>query len=622
MPAEVQAGKPRIDLSRYELSLDGRRVKLERQPMELLIFFAQRRGHLVTREDIVARLWGKDTFVDVDGSINSAVRKIRSALKDDPASPKCLETVVGKGYRLIGEVELVGAPSEVALSSAQDVLEPAAPQSNRTLRRALTFGAVLVLLLAAASWWRLRGNQEPGIAAVQMHSIAVLPLTNLSGDASQDYFADGMTDELTTDLAKISSLRVISRTSTMPYGGSRKSLPQIARELNVDAIVEGSVSRSGNTVRITAQLIDAKTDRHLWAESYARDLGDILAVQNTLALEIARQVRTRLSTTEQQRLGRQAPVNPDAYDAYLRGRYTQMTQSPEGLKEGLPIFLQAIALDPTFAPAYAGLADTYSLLANYRVLSPSAAFPQAEAAARKAVELDANSTEAHTALGYPEHHYTWQWAAAEHEYRTAISLSPSYPTAHLRYAEYLSSVGRHDQAITETRRALELDPLSLVYHSNLGRFLYHARRYDEAIEVLRKNLELDPSRVYSRICLAMCYEEKGMYAQAGEEFERTRTAFGGRPTIASAHLLARSGQIQKARALANTFRQHAEDSDWFLLAGLYAAVGDKDEAFACLQQAYDRHDFFLVFLKVHPYMDPLRSDARFARLIRDIGLPE
>ena len=620
MPADTQTGKPRIDLSRYQLTVDGRRVKLERQPMELLIFFAQRKGELVTREVIVEKLWGKDVFVDVDRSINAAVRKIRSALRDDPAEPKFLETVVGKGYRLIGELEVVGASPASGDDSVQAAERTRAVShgERHSYRVALALFLTAALLSAAFALWRWRSAQNSQASSI--HSIAVLPLANLSGDPSQDYFADGMTEELTTDLGKISSLKVISRTSAQRYRGSNKSAPEIAHELKVDAIVEGSVIRSGNKVRITTQLIDAVHDRHLWAEDYERDIGDVLSVQSTVALEIARQVRTHLTSAEQQRLEQHALVNPDAYDAYLRGRYSQTTQRPDSLKEGLPAFQQAIDLDPTYAPAYAGLADTYSLLANYSVLPPSEAFPQAEAAARKAVQLDPASAEAHTALAYPEHHYTWDWAAAEHEYKTAISLNPSYPTAHLRYAEFLSTVGRHDEAIAEVHRALELDPLSIVYGNNLGRFLYHARRYDEAIQVLNQNLGLDPKRVYGRFHLAMCYDAKGMYPEAQEQFQRIASSTGGHPGVSEAHLYATMGESAKARAIVAQLRRDAGDSDWFFIAGVYAALGEKNEAFACLEKAREKHDFFLVFLKVHPYMDPLRADPRYSTLLREIGL--
>lgn len=619
MPAPVHAAKARIDLSRYELSLDGQRVKLERQPMELLMMFVQRQGELVTREEIIDRLWGKDVFVDAERSINGAVRKIRSALRDDPATPRYLETIVGKGYRFIGNLEIIRAPSAmIEAPIVGDAARFAAPPRQHRLRNIAI--VTLAAILGTSMWllirWRAK-RAEP--EAAQIRSIAVLPLENLSGDPSQNYFADGMTEELTTDLGKVGSLTVISRTSAQNYRGSHKSAPQIARELNVQAIVEGSVLRSGNQVRITTQLIDAQHDKHLWAESYDRDVGDVLAVQNAVALEIARQVRTRLTSLEQQRLQQHVPVDADAYDAYLRGRYALTTQSPDRLKEALPLFQQAIALDPSFAPAYAGLADTYSLLANYNVLPPNEAFPQALAAARKALQLDSQSAEAHTALAFPEHHYFWNWTVAEDEYKAAIALNSSYPTVHLGYAELLSSVGRHDEAIAQMRRALELDPLSPVYSSNLGRFLYHARRYDEAIEVLQQTLARDPGRVYARAHLAMCYEEKGMYAEERREFELITAAFKGQPGPGLAHFYARSGESLKARRMAEQLKDAAKDSDWFFLAGVYAALGDKDEAFAALNNAYKKRDFFLVFLKVHPYMDPLRSDPRYIELLRRIG---
>jgi TolB-like protein/DNA-binding winged helix-turn-helix (wHTH) protein/lipoprotein NlpI len=620
MPSPVQAAKARIDLSRYELSLDGQRVKLERQPMELLVLFVQRQGQLVTRDEIVDRLWGKDVFVDVERSVNAAVRKIRSALRDDTANPKYLETVVGKGYRFIGTIEVTGTPATSPLPPGREAALPVPVPGYWNLTRIavlLLLGAMVAIGTWAIAKWRA-GRTVP--EAANIRSIAVLPLQNLSGDPSQDYFADGMTEELTTNLGKISSLKVISRTSAQNYRSSYKSAPQIARELNVQAIVEGSVMRSGNKVRITTQLIDAQHDKHLWAESYDRDLGDILAVQNAVALEIARQVRIKLTSLEQQRLAQHTPVNQHAYDAYLRGRYALTTQSPDGVKEALPLFEQAINLDATYAPAYAGLADTYSLLANYGVLSPDDAFPQAIAAARKAVQLDSLSAEAHTALAYPEHHYFWHWGVAEDEYKTAIALNSSYPTAHLRYAEYLSSVARHDEAIAEMQRALELDPLSPVYSANLGRFLYHARRYDDAIEVLKQTLARDSNRVYARLHLAMCYEEKGTYKEAREEFQRTQVSFNGQPGPGVAHFYALTGESAKASHIAERLKRTAGDSDWFFLAGIYAALGDKDEAFSALENAYKKHDFFLVFLRVHPYMDPLRSDARYEQLLQRIGL--
>lgn len=609
MVGDARTAAPVLDLLRYELIVDGRPVRLERQPMELLVLLAERAGRLVTREQIVERLWGADVHVESDGSINAAIRKIRAALKDDPATPQYLETIVGKGYRLTGKLTIVGRQTASTVVTA----EPAGASSARGRSHWYWIAGLTVIAIGAIAWMMESRRAAPA----GIHAIAVMPLANLSGDPSQDYFVSGMTEALTTDLGKIGSLLVVSRTSAVAASQTHQSAADIGRALHVDALIEGSVIRSGNRVRITVQLIDAGSDRHLWADSYDRELGDVLAVQSTVALDIARQVRARLTPLEQQRLAHAAPVNADAYDAYLRGRALQATQNAERLKETIPAFQRAIDLDPGYAPAYAGLADSYSLLANYAVLPPRDAFPPAEAAARKAIELDPASAEAHTALAYPLHHYKWDWAGAEREYKTALALNPGYATARLRYAEFLSSVGRHDEAIAQMRRALDLDPLSVVYLVNLGRFLYHARRYDEAIQVLKQALALDPGRTFARIHLAMAYEAKSMYADARREFQSLDSA---EPGVGVAHLDARTGDRARAAQTAERLRREADDSTWFLLAGVYAQLGDRDAAFACLDRAYQTQDFFLVFVKVHPYMDPLRSDPRYAALVRRLGL--
>jgi len=628
----VRFGDFVLDLQAGQLRKHGLRIKLQEQPFQILVMMLERPGEVVTREELRQRLWPSDTFVDFDHGLNNAINRLREALNDSAEAPRFIETLPRKGYSFIAKVNdcastasqsttlsefIETEDAKVARGQAVVTAKTSpAPSLHRVKRLVAACAGISAALIL---WIYLDGERPMGINAARIQSVAVLPLDNLSGDPAQEYFAAGMTEELTTQLGKISSLRVVSRTSAQKYHAVNAAAPQIARELKVDAIVEGSVLRFGNRVRITTQLIDAAHDKHLWAESYERDIGDVLAVQNTVALEIARQVRARLTSGEQQRLEQHAPVNPGAYDAYLRGRYSQTTQTADGLKDGLPAFQQAINLDPTYAPAYAGLADTYSLLANYQVLSPSEAFPQAAAAARKSLQLDPALAEAHVAAAYPEHHFTWEWPVAEREYKTAIMLNPSYANAHSRYAEYLSSMGRHEEAIAEMRRAMELDPLSLVYTSNLGRFLYHARRYDEAIEVLKQTLALDPNRVYARVHLAMSYEEKGMYAESLQEWKTITPSFGGRLGPGWAHFYARTGQQEKAKQIVERLRREAGDSDWFLIAGVYASLGQKDAAFACLERAYSKHDFFLVFLAVHPYMDPLRSDPHYSELVRRMG---
>ncbi|HKF22617.1 MAG TPA: winged helix-turn-helix domain-containing protein [Candidatus Angelobacter sp.] len=618
MALEAHPGKLRVDLDRYELTVDGKRVKLERQPMDLLILFVQKRGELVTREEIIDKLWGKDVFVDVDRGINSAVRKIRTALGDDPANPHCLETVVGKGYRFIGEIEAIGLPEEGKPSLAAAVARP------RRIGRGLVASLALSAVVAAAVWAWLRWRQSTVSASAPIRSIAVLPLANLSGDAAQEYFADGMTDELTTDLAKISALRVTSRTSAMRYRDARGPVQQIAQELKVDAIIEGSVARSGNRVRITAQLIDARNDRHLWAESYERDLKDVLDVQNTVALEIAHQVRATLTPAERELLAAHSTVVPEAYDAYLRGRKELGKQRQEALRKGLEYFQQAITLDRLYAPAYAGLADSYSLLVNYSALPPLEGFPKAKAAALKALELDHNLAEAHNALAYVKYHFDLDWAGAEEEYKLSIQLDASNAVTHLRYAELLSNLARHDEAIREVRLAHELAPLSLVIQSNIGRLLYYARRYDEAIPELQQILAADPHRVFSRVHLAKCYEEKRMYPESLAEMEKVRAEFNGQEGIGEAHLYAVLGRVQDARRVLKYQEQPPPDGaqNWQWIAGVYAALGDKDRAFQWLDQAYQNRDFFLTFIKTDPAMDPLRSDPRFAAMLKKIGFPE
>jgi TolB-like protein/DNA-binding winged helix-turn-helix (wHTH) protein/Tfp pilus assembly protein PilF len=606
-----------------ELKRDGQRTRLQGQPAQLLVILVSRSGELITREELRAKLWPQDTFVDFDHGLNNAVNRIREALGDSAGSPRYIETVPRRGYRFIGETERIGAVWESAAGPAEP--SRSAPFLERAAsRRALVLLAAAVVLVAGAAvwgWYRFHERSLP--APGQIQSLAVLPLANLSGDPSQEYFADGMTDELTTALAKISALRVTSRTSTARYRDTREPIQQIAQELNVDAIVEGSVARSGTRVRITAQLIDARNDQHMWAESYERDLSDILNAQNTVAVEIARQVRANLTSAERTAFAARSTVVPEAYDAYLRGRRELGKQRPEAFRQGLEYFQQAIVLDRLYAPAYAGLADSYSLLVNYSALPSLEAFPRAKSAALKALDLDANLAEAHTSLAFVRHHFDWDWDGAEAEYKLALRLDPNNAITHLRYAELLSNLGRHDEAIREITVARQLDPLSLVVRSNLGRFLYHARRYDEAIAEIKQVLAADPNRAWSRVTLAFCYEQKGMYSESLAEVETLRSEFNGVFGIGSAHLFARMGRFQDARAVLKYHEQPAPDGvqDWVFIAAAYAQLGEKDRAFQWLGRAYQNRDYFMTFIKTEPFMDPLRDDPRFEDMLRRVGFP-
>lgn len=614
-----------LDLARYELRRgDGVKVKLERQPMELLILLAGRKGTLVTRDEVAARLWPVGISVDTEPAINNAIRKIRAALRDSPEQPTHLETVVGKGYRFIGDLDVIGPepplpkpPPEFSVVS--DLPAQAAPVTpNRRLTLALAGIAVLLAGIAGSAVWRTSNRGA-------IRSLAVLPLQNLSGDPGQDYFADGITDELTTDLAKIDSLRVISRSSTLQYAEHRKAAPQIARELNVDSVLEGSVVRVGNKVRVTAQLIDARRDAHLWAQSYERDLGEILDLQDTVARDIASQVRARLSPETRGAFSSHRPVNPEAYEAYLRGRNELGKQSKEAIRKSVQYFQRAIDLDPFYATGYAGLADAFSLMANYGVIPEKEAFPRAEAAARKALDLDPLLGEAHASLGFAEHHFDWNWAGAETEYRRAIQLSPGFALAHLRYAEYLSNSGRHEEAIREINKARDLDPLSLTIGNNVGRVLFFARRYDDTIRQMKAVLSLYPDRVWARVHLANAYDQQQKYPEAIAEFQRVKALLGG-DGIGLANAYAAAGQAAAARRILRNAETPSPDKpgglDWFFIAGVYTALGDKDKAFNWLDQAYDNRDFYLTELKVTPSLDPLRSDPRMKALYRKIGLQD
>ena len=423
MPTDSQDGRPRIDLSRYELTLQGRRVKLERQPMELLIFLVQRKGQLVSREDIVEKLWGKDVFVDADRSINAAIRKIRVALKDDPEEPKFLETVVGKGYRLVGDIEAIPASAGQPQGAGQPGVPAAAAQPRLLPAVTISMVAVLVVLallfISNAGGWRER---LLGRAAPQpIQSLAVLPLENLSHDPGQDYLADGMTEELITNLSKVSVLRVISRTSVMQYKGTKKTTPQIARELNVDAVVEGAVLRSGNRVRITVQLIQAPADKHLWAETYDRDIQDVLTLQSDVTSAIAKQVKARITPAEATKLSTVRQADPEAYHLYLQGRYYWNKGTDQSASDSREYFQKAVEKDPGFARAWVGLAFAYNLMSDYS---------HGKEAARKALALDDTIGEGHAALAFATWHNDWDWTIAQQEFQRAIQLDANNANTH------------------------------------------------------------------------------------------------------------------------------------------------------------------------------------------------
>jgi eukaryotic-like serine/threonine-protein kinase len=484
-------------------------------------------------------------------------------------------------------------------------------------------GIVLVVALAVAfNVSGLREHLTTNSNVPPIRSLAVLPLENLSGDSSQDYFAEGMTDELTTEIAQISALRVISRMSATRYRRSGKSLPDIAKKLRVDAVVEGTVTRSGDHVRITAQLIQASSDTHLWAKDYERNLSDVLSLQNEVARDIASEIRIKLTPEEQGRLVASRPVNPEAHDAYLKGRYHWDKDTEEQYKEAKGYFLQALELDPNYAPADAGLASYYWATSE---LAPRVAMPKAKEYALKALTIDDTLSDAHTALAVVNFYADWDWSGAEKEFKRAIELNPSDAEAHRMYSVYLSAMGRTDGALAEIRAAENLDPVSISTTSNAGWTLYFARQYDRAIEQCQKALEADPSNVGAHDCIGYAYMAKGDYDKAIEECTTAATLSGNDPVrlagLGRAYALA--GKTTEARRviadLRNASKQHYVPP--YFVATVYTALGEKDEAFSWLEQAHADRDSYLTWVKVDDALDPLRSDARFANLLRRINLP-
>ena len=464
----------------------------------------------------------------------------------------------------------------------------------------------------------------PAGAHPAIHSLAVLPLRNLSGDPEQEFFADGMTEALIADLAQIGALRVISRTSAMQYKGVSRPIPEIARALGVDAVVEGSVMRSGGRVRITAQLIEGASDRTLWARSYERDVVDTLALQGEVGQAIAREIHVHITPQEAVRLARERAVHPDAHVAYLKGRFLWNQWTAENLQAGVRFFEQAIALDPGYALAYAGLADCYAVLGNTNALPPAEAYGKSAAAARAGLALDETVAELHASLGYSLWFHAWDWAAAEQEFRRAVELNPGYATAQRWYAQFLSNLGRHEQAIAKARVAQQLDPLSLIIYTAVGDVLFYARLYDQAIEQYRRCLEMNPRFLPGRTDLARAYELSGRYEEAEAEFLTAAQIAGSPPETFSglANVYARWGRREEARRILDQLIERARRQfvSPYAIASIYASLDEPDAAFEWLERAWQERDGALVLLKVHPRLDRLRGDPRYADLLRRMRL--
>ena len=619
--ADVQAG---------ELTKQGKRIRLQEQPFQLLVMLLQKPGEVVTREELRSKLWPQTT-VDFDHGLNKAISKIREALGDSPEPPRFVETVARRGYRFLADVAVTcdGRAKAVADDPAYEGSPAFSPALTTAYQKAkpgylarLLFGLGLALVVASAISWLFYHDiySSPAI-----RSLAVLPLENLSEDSSQDYFTDGMTDALITRLAQISTLRVISRTSVMTYKNVHRPLAEIARDLNVDAVVEGSVSRDGERIRVTAQLIDARNDKHLWAASYDEDIRNTLVLQSRVTRAIAEQIRATVNPQEQLTLAKSRTLDPDAYEAYLKGRYFWNKRTGEGLRTAIDYFRRAITIDSSYAEAYAGLADSYAVAGDwkYGVLPPLDAFPKATAAAAKALVLDASLGEAHASLAYALDLYGWDWVAAETEYKQAIQLNPGYATAHQWYSWHLFMVGRDDDALNELRRAESLDPLSLIINADIADALCVAHRYDEAVEQSEKTLKMDANFAVGHYELGQALVQKHMYDQAIAEFQKAIDLSGHSGAFDSnlGYAYAVSGRKEEAIKIINDLESrhpenHSVDAD---IALIYVGLDDRDEAISRLNKAFDAR--FKASILRRPAFDPLRSDARFQDLLRRMGLP-
>jgi TolB-like protein/Flp pilus assembly protein TadD len=575
LSGRVRFGVFEANIRTGELTKHGKRLRLQEQPFQLLTILLEKPGELVTREELRSRLWPQTT-VDFDHGVNKAIGKVRYALGDSAGNPRFIETVARRGYRFLADVAVV------------------------------------------------RDGQALTVLDGPIRSLAVLPLENLSKDTSEDYFADGMTEELITQLGQIRSLRVISRTSVMTYKSNRKSLTEIARELRVEAVVEGSVLRSSDQVRINAQLIAVPADRHMWAQSYAGDLRDTLALQSRVASAIAEQIRATLDPRERAVLAKSKLVNPEAYEAYLKGRYFWNKRTGDGLKKATAYFTRAIEIDPNYAEGYSGLADSYALSGDwkYGVLPGAEAFAHAKAAAAKALALDDSLGEAHASLALALDLYDWDWKAAETEYERAIELKPGYAPAHQWYSWHLIMMGRNSEAISELRKAESLDPLSLIISADIADALCVSRRYDEAVQQSKETLEMDANFAVGHFELGQAFVQKQLYDGAIAELQRAIQLSGHSGAFESnlAHVYGVLGRNKEAVKILKDLeaRHNTNPSVAADIALVYVGLGDRDRAMMWLNRAYEVR--FKASILLHPVFDPLRSDARFKDLLGRIGL--
>jgi len=607
-------GPYRIDSVERLLTRDGDTIPLTPKAVDTLMALVANSGRVLDKDELMKIVW-PDTFVE-EGALARNISALRKALGDDNENSQYIETIPKRGYRFVAPVKDLSPPVPAQVDHS-------GKEQPKGRGRAVWLAAAALLILLAVYFGFARQSRP---SHINVASLAVLPLNYPLNDPAQEYFADGMTEELINSLAKIEALRVISRTSAMTYKGVKnKPLPQIARELKVDAIVEGSVLQSGDRVRITVQLFEGKSEKQLWAQSYEQDLRDVLALQGEVASAIAGEIQVKLTPQEKQRLTQARQVDPEAYVAYSYGRYSWNKRTAEDFRKGIEYFQRSIAKDPSYAPAYAGLADAYSLLGSIGadVMPPKEAMPKAKKAALEAVKLDDNLAEGHTSLAYVRLSYDWDLDGAEREFKRAIDLNPGYATAHHWYAHYFLARGQTEQALAEVRRAQVLDPLSFSINVGLGWCLYHARRYNEAIQQYRSTLDINPSFSLAYCTLGMAYAQKQLYAEALAEFNKALTLPGSRAfalaNIARTYALAgKAGEAHTVlRELENSAKREYVPAMY--IAAIYTALGEPDQSIRWIQKAFEERSDYMVYLRTEPSIDAFRSNPKFQNLLKLIA---
>jgi TolB-like protein/DNA-binding winged helix-turn-helix (wHTH) protein/Tfp pilus assembly protein PilF len=614
--ASIYFGPFELNAATGELRKDGILIKLQPQPLRVLLLLAERAGTVVTREEIQRCLWSESTFVDFEHGINFSINQIRGALADNAEKPRYIETLPRRGYRFIATVK--------------GLQECAKPKSSVAAAGAPPWRSVLVVglfsILLGVSYLAWHRMHSPALAPPGRIMLAVLPFQNLTGNPDQEYLTDGVTEEMITQLGRLQPERlgVIARTSVMGYKHGDERMDQIGRELGVQYILEGSVRRDGSRMRITAQLIQVKDQSHLWAREYEHSLKDLFALQDDVTAGVAQEIQSRLALEPRNRAGRNHPVTPEAYDAYLLGRYSLNRRTAEGYRNAERYFQAAIAADPNYALAYTGLAESYLLMAA-NGSSLQAVSLQARTAANKALTIDPTLAEPHAILGLIAQNHDWNWPESEREFKMAMALDPNDATPHHWYSGNLVVRGRFEECFRENAIARQLDPLSLIIRTAEGEYLYLARQYDDAIGKLDRTLEIEPNFAFARVDRGLSYEQKGKWREALADLETARRLDDTPHNAAMlGEAYALSGDKSRARQILRELQARAKREDVSALypAIIYAGLGERDAAFSGLEGAFEERATYLLGLKTAAIYDPLRSDPRFDDLLKRMGLPQ